>query len=221
MNSNLSDIQAIGFDLDNTLYGRDQAVNAWVRSIFPEDEALADAAIRHDNSGFIPRPDFYGWIAERVAWADDWKAVEARFQREVMSMIAKDSAIHAAVEALANRFRLGVLTNGDGHFQLKKFAYLGLDAHFAPGHVFATGDIGHHKPDPRSFQPLIDSFGLQAEQILFVGDNPENDIEGAAAVGLRTCWIQLFPEHRCGIEPDLVLKSVAELPRHLTGEAVK
>lgn len=212
MNAQLTNLKAIGFDLDNTLYSRDQAVNRWIRSIFGDDEATANAGIAYDNSGFIPRPDFYSWIAERVDWAEGWKDAEARFQREVMSMIEINAAIHEAVETLGKRYKLGILTNGDSGFQLKKFAKLGIEHHFDGSHVFATGDIGHHKPDQRAFQPLIDSFSLAAEDILFVGDNPENDIEGAAAMGMKTCWIQLFPEHSCAIEPDLTVSSVAELP---------
>ena len=129
-----------------------------------------------------------------------------------MDMIRIDRAIHDAVTILAEKFKLGVLTNGDAHFQLRKFAHLGFDGQFDGTHVFATGDIGHHKPDQRAFQPLIDSFSLDPAKILFVGDNPANDIEGAAATGMRTCWIRLFEEHTCGIEPDLTVTSVAELP---------
>ncbi len=215
MKDPLTDIQALGFDLDNTLYSRDQAVNAWIRSIFPGDPAMAQRAIAHDNSGFIPRSDFYGWVAERVDWAGDWRSVEARFQREVMGMIQFDPAIRDAVEVLAGRYRLGLLTNGESGFQLKKFAHLGISGHFDPNHVFATGDIGHHKPDSRAFQALIDAFELEPGKILFVGDNPGNDIEGAAAMGMRTCWIQLFAGHQCAVKPDLTVKSAAELPNVL------
>ena len=58
MNANLTDIEAIGFDLDNTLYSRDQAVNAWIRSTFAEDKALAEEGVAYDNSGFIPPARF-------------------------------------------------------------------------------------------------------------------------------------------------------------------
>ena len=215
MPDDLAGIEAIVFDLDNTLYSRDSAVNAWIESIFWDSPELAQEAIGYDNSGFVPRPDFYTWIDERVEWSNGWKEVEARFQEEVFQFVKADAANENAVIELAKSYRLGILTNGDGGFQLKKFVALGLDTHFDAKHVFATGDIGHHKPDLEAFTPVIASLELSPEKILFVGDNPENDIVGAANAGMRTAWIRLYADHQCAIRPDLTIQSVADLPTAL------
>jgi len=217
MASRLHGIAAIGFDLDNTLYDRDAAMSAWLKSIFPDNPGLAQEAIQRDNSGFIPRRDFYVWLSDRVDWARGWRDVEVRYQEEVLPFIAEDAAITEAIRDLALRYRLGILTNGGAHFQRLKFGLLKAAAFFAPERVFVSGEIGHDKPDARAFLPLMAALDADPEQILFVGDNPDNDIQGAAAHGMKTCWIRLAPHHMARVAPDLTLASVAELPAALLG----
>jgi putative hydrolase of the HAD superfamily len=201
--------------LDNTLYDRDAAMAAWIRSVFPGRPEVAEEALRLDDSGFIPRRRLYEWMVDRVDWASTWTEVARRYQNEVLAHVTDDPAITAAVAGLAGKYRLGVLTNGDGVFQREKLGRLGVAVCFEARFVFASGDIGHEKPDPRAFAPLLGALELDPGEVLFVGDNPTNDIEGAARLGMRTCWIRLAERHRCGVEPDLTLASVAQLPEWL------
>jgi len=211
VNVDPASITAIAFDLDNTLYSRDTAVHGWIRSILSPDEALIAEAIAFDNSGFVPRPDFYGWIADHVDWADTWQEVEQRVQQEIFEFVKVTPAINCALEVLANHYPLGLLTNGDGEFQRKKFAQLGIVPRFRPECCFATGELGVHKPERGAFEPLIEAFRLPAEEILFVGDNPVNDIQGAQELGMRTCWIQLREDHTCPVTPDWTVSCASEL----------
>jgi putative hydrolase of the HAD superfamily len=45
------------------------------------------------------------------------------------------------------------------------------------------------KPDPRIFAQALAELGCQAANTWFVGDDPVNDVRGAAAVGLRAIWL--------------------------------
>lgn len=207
-----STIAAIAFDLDNTLYCRDTAVHSWIRKALAPDDALIEEAIAYDNSGFLGRGEFYGWIAERVEWAANAHEVEQRIQKEIFEFVYADDRINQAIHELAERFPLGLLTNGEGWFQRKKFHQIGIAEKFRTDCVFATGEIGVHKPEAEAFLPMIKAFDLKPEQILFVGDNPVNDIVGAQESGMRTCWIQLKAEHQCPVAPDWTVQSVTELP---------
>jgi putative hydrolase of the HAD superfamily len=218
MSSSLPGIEAIAFDLDNTLYDRDAAMNAWLRSVFPDDPDLAEEAIRRDDSGFIPRRDLYVWLSARLPWAKTWREVEVRYQAEVLRWIADDPAITTAVGELMGRYKLAILTNGGGEFQRLKLARLEVAPCFDPGRIFVSGEIGHDKPDERAFRPMMAALGVDPERILFVGDNPVNDIEGAARLGMRTCWVRLASHHQCRVAPDFTVRSAAELPRLLHPE---
>jgi putative hydrolase of the HAD superfamily len=218
MSSPLSGIVAIGFDLDNTLYDRDTAMKAWLRSIFPGEPEVAELAIAVDDSGFIPRRELYTWLAERLSWAKDWRDIEVRYQADLMRLISDNPGMTMAVQELRRRFQLAVLTNGSGHFQRRKLGCLGVARCFEPDRIFVSGEIGYDKPDERAFRPMIQAFGVSPEEILFVGDNPSNDIEGAARLGMRTCWIRLSPHHECPVVPDFTLTSVELLPSILLND---
>ena len=45
------------------------------------------------------------------------------------------------------------------------------------------------KPSPRMFEIALDQLGLPADKVLMVGDNPETDIAGGLAAGVRTAFL--------------------------------
>ena len=44
---------------------------------------------------------------------------------------------------------------------------------------------GKTKPHPAIFQAALDELGVSAEEAVMVGDSPEDDVEGARALGMR------------------------------------
>jgi putative hydrolase of the HAD superfamily len=50
--------------------------------------------------------------------------------------------------------------------------------------VVVSDQVGFQKPDPRFFEEAIRRMNLRAEDIAFLGNNPRNDMEGAAAAGI-------------------------------------
>ena len=60
-----------------------------------------------------------------------------------------------------------------------------------------AGDEGIEKPDPRIFELALERRGLDAADAVYVGDNPEFDIEPAAALGMFPVLIdrrERFPD---------------------------
>lgn len=56
--------------------------------------------------------------------------------------------------------------------------------------VIISGEVHAKKPDPRIFEIALERLGTKPETTLFVGDDPECDIRGAASVGMRTRLFQ-------------------------------
>jgi putative hydrolase of the HAD superfamily len=89
---------------------------------------------------------------------------------------------HAVVSKMANRHRLGVLSNFDSRLHTI-LNHLGL-AHFFE-HVVVSSEVGVEKPSARMFGEALDRFDVRAEEVLHVGDEPEADWRGAREAGLR------------------------------------
>jgi 2-haloalkanoic acid dehalogenase type II len=74
------------------------------------------------------------------------------------------------------------------------------------------------KPDKRFFEIALQKSGLSADQVLFVGDSREQDIQGAHSVGMRTVLISetnqpaMMEVGRKTPEPDFRITKLSELP---------
>ena len=69
-----------------------------------------------------------------------------------------------------------------------------------------SGTHGKTKPHPAIFRAALEQLGVTAEEAAMVGDSPEDDVEGARALGMRAFLVDRedrFPEFE-GRLPDLL-----------------
>lgn len=87
----------------------------------------------------------------------------------------------------ARGVRLMLVSNW--HAGLRGFCRaLGLDAYFEV--IVSSFEAGYEKPDPRIFAIGCARLGLQPEQVLHIGDNQVDDVEGARAAGLGAVHLE-------------------------------
>lgn len=210
-------LHALLFDLDDTLWDRSAAMRGviarWLTRHYPEyASAVREAAVTEilawDGGGDCNRVAFAArWLAawpatreaDRGADCDasgpdadmatqaHWAAV----QQDLVHAASPDPRILAMLARLATRWPLALVTNGTSATQRGKLLRTGLDAAFHPQRIVVAGEAGVAKPDSRIFAQALGALGNpQPETCLFVGNHPVNDIAGAAAQGMRTCWIR-------------------------------
>jgi putative hydrolase of the HAD superfamily len=76
------------------------------------------------------------------------------------------------------------VTNGEAEWQHRKLRVTGIGA--LVDAVVISGEIGAAKPDPRPFHRACELLGVEPGTAIMVGDNPQCDIAGAEAAGLRS-----------------------------------
>ncbi len=114
------------------------------------------------------------------------------------------------VELTRRQLRLGVVTDAPRLKGWQRLVQLGLADFFEV--VVAAEDTGHHKPDPAPFKAALDALGVKPSEVLFVGDWPERDVSGAAAVGMRTAFARYGRPHHDGAHgADIEIGAVGEL----------
>lgn len=69
---------------------------------------------------------------------------------------------------------------------------------------------GIKKPDPRIFNKALNILNVQANEAIFVGDHPENDVLAAKKVGMKGIWKKDL--HWRNAEADLIVDDLGELP---------
>ncbi len=103
--------------------------------------------------------------------------------------------------------KLGVISNFEEWLE-RLLDDLGLTPFFSVRVI--SGVEGLEKPDPRIFRLAIERAGVTAESSVYVGDNPEFDVDPAAAVGMFPVLIDRrdrFPDAR-----GARITSLGELP---------
>ncbi len=92
--------------------------------------------------------------------------------------------------------------------------HLGINAFFNA--VVVSEETGWRKPSRKIFQEALNRLHTKAEEAVFIGDSPNEDIRGAKAAGLKTVFIpsqfntlqDLFESQQ---KPDYIAKSIQSI----------
>lgn len=114
-------------------------------------------------------------------------------------------------------YRLGIIANTawPGFCMDRAFAGVGL-LPFLSIRIY-SGDIGIAKPDPAIFHLAQRAGGLEGKRILYVGNDVEADIQGAAAVGWSTAFRRAGHATTDGLA-DVEFDDISELVRFCLGQ---
>lgn len=93
-----------------------------------------------------------------------------------------------AIKKLAQKYTLVILSNGFIEVQYQKIERSGLAPYFQ--HVVLSEEVGYQKPNPLIYQAALDKCGLQASEVLMIGDSWYSDIQGAIQAGIDQMWIR-------------------------------
>ncbi|MEZ6005184.1 MAG: HAD-IA family hydrolase [Planctomycetota bacterium] len=91
---------------------------------------------------------------------------------------------------VASGTRIGIITHGWTTKQAEKLIRLKLlPEYFAPDHVFISDAVGINKPNKKLYQVALSDLGLtDPSRVMYVGDNPPNDIAPPKELGMKTTW---------------------------------
>ena len=87
------------------------------------------------------------------------------------------------LEALKNRFRLHIITNGFDKVQQFKIENSGIESFFE--FVFTAEKVGFKKPHPEMFIHALKTVNTTAEASIMIGDSFEADILGSLNQGMQ------------------------------------
>lgn len=195
-------IEAVVFDLDDTLWPiaptimrAEQAMREWISANVPEVAARWDAdtlkLLRakliaadpslHNDVMALRRGTILAAFEACGGSAAQAEAAFELFRAERQKVTFYPDAL-PALERLARHFRLGVISNG-----FANVAAIGIGHHFDS--VVSAHEVGFSKPDPRIYAACAQRMGLAPQQMLYVGDDPHNDIVGPTLAGLQAAWI--------------------------------
>jgi len=201
----LRDQRAIVFDLDDTLYPYRAFVRSGFRAVacrLVADRGIPPAAVLRVLRRALAngrRGQELQELCARFELPESLVGSLADMIREHTPSLRLPRETAQVLRTLRRGWMLGVLTNGEPHVQRRKVAALGVEG-LVDAVLFATecGDRSG-KPAPSAFRAALDRLNVKAESAVFVGDDPRTNIEGAAAVGMKTIHVTSYfgEDERC------------------------
>jgi len=226
-------IRAIGFDLFNTLvmaepetlaraFSRMQE-NLEKNGFCPEAESFKKAYY-HAAMVFIKQAREDGrethnrfWISAALATfgyhvpPDDpriTETVDAYFSTFYDSCYCVPGA-RSMLERLKDQYQLGLLSNFT-HWPaaLEIINRLGLAPFFEVRLI--SGQVGYRKPHGEVFRRLTDGFCAPIDEIMYVGDDVDADVNGALASGIQPVWFTYVLDNKPPIPAHMAPSEVGE-----------
>lgn len=198
-------ITAIVFDVDDTLYDQQAAFQLAISAnfaILKEELAPLYLRFRHHSDAQFEKSVSGEWSLDQMrvyriqaAMRDfGYKISEAdarKFQADY-ERAQNDIQLPKEISALLNqadgRYKLAVITNGPAEHQQRKIRQLALQHWIPKEAMFISGAVGSAKPEIDIFRAAEEYLNVPAEEILYIGDSFENDVEGAKNAGWQVWW---------------------------------
>lgn len=217
-------IRAISLDLDDTLWPiepvivrAEQRLDEWLKTHAPHTAAAfpiaAMRALRERISAEHPHLS-HDFTAQRVLSlraaltshgydeAHVTRAFDAYYTARNEVELYPDAL--AALERLAARYPLVSISNGNADLER-----IGLKRFFR--HTISSRALGVAKPAAPIFHAACAELGLAPHEMLHVGDDPELDVAGARAAGLRCVWLKRHDAYAATPVADLTVRDLTEL----------
>jgi FMN hydrolase / 5-amino-6-(5-phospho-D-ribitylamino)uracil phosphatase len=115
-----------------------------------------------------------------------------------------------ALEWLSTRFPVVAVSNGNADVHR-----VGLGHHFHA--AFNAREFGVGKPDPRIFHAAADAAGVDAGEVLHIGDDAHLDVLGGLGAGMQVAWVNRanLPWDHAPLQPHTTVADLMALCRQI------
>lgn len=198
---------AIGFDLDNTLYNRNDHIKKMIVQL-NEKENL-DISTRDFIEVFNSRSEveyqkFIHGDKTRDAYRldrtlqtfealnidlsyDEMKAFNADYDARQSNLSLRPYAEEFMQKLIAEGHKLFIITNGSSRDQRNKLAHLKLESYIPKEYWYISGELDMTKPNKEIFQYVEEQ--ITSKKYLYIGDNHLNDIVPTQELGWTSIYI--------------------------------
>lgn len=172
----------------------------------------------------------YTWLRSLMGrYEDFWAVTESALRHAIrrLGLTASDADVARLMDAYLSLacfpdvrealdrlrgHRLAILSNGAPKMLAAAVTSSGLGGYFDA--VLSVDTAKIFKPSPRAYAIGPDTLGIPAGELLFISSNGW-DVAGAKAFGYRVAWCNRMnaADEELGVGADLVIRSLAELPR--------
>ena len=189
--SHLENMDAVIFDLDDTLYGEKEYVRSGYRAVatgFPQVDAMAEKLW----DAFEKRLPAIDAVLEREGISSpETNAKALQLYRSHMPQIALYPGVRSLLGRLKGKKLLGLITDGRPEGQRAKIEALGIGDDFQQ--IIITDDLGGvecRKPNQAAFIRMQQLLQVPFDRMVYIGDNPQKDFVAPEALGMGAIYFK-------------------------------
>jgi putative hydrolase of the HAD superfamily len=189
-------VQAVVFDLDDTLYAERDYVRSGYRAAAEHLRRMMGTVRRYEDDLWQlfrtgQSAKVFNTLSNRLALRLTEQQISELVEtyRNHIPTITPYSGIPDLLGRLHERYRLGLLSDGFLPAQKLKLEALKLERFF--DEVLYTEQLGREcwKPSPAGFSAIAERLGAPSEACAYVADNPAKDFVAPNALGWRTIQV--------------------------------
>lgn len=211
-------IKTVIFDLDGTLLNREASVKLFIDKQYDRlyevlghipKEIYIKRFIELDNHGYIWKDKVYKQLVDEFNLVNmTWEELLEDYLTEFKhSCVSFPNLMEMLEELKHNNFRLGMITNGMGQFQMDNIIALGIEKYFDV--ILVSEWEGIKKPNPKIFIDALEKLQAKASDTIYVGDHPDNDVKASKDVGMTSVWKR--NSHWDDVEADFIIDDLLEI----------
>ena len=186
----LSGIQAVIFDLDDTLYNEKAYVRSGYHAVaecLPEVKGAEEKLWHFFEEGKSAIDEL---LKAEGLFTEKRKRTCLQEYREHIPTIFLDADVRELLLRLRSEGRfLGIITDGRPEGQRAKIKALGLEA--LVDAIIVTDELGGvecRKPSPLAFEKMQEIADVPYDRMCYIGDNTKKDFIAPDKLGMRSIW---------------------------------
>lgn len=204
----MASIEAVCFDLDDTLCVRNQSLREIHEAVHERvdiEPFYTPADIRAVDFVDLPPADspqeFYEDSFRAIAENVGGDTEHAPTLAEATVTVVDETAVsfrrgaEQALEYTSKRYDIGLITNGTTEIQTAKLEKLGIRDVFDTVVICNPEADIPSKPDPEPFALALTNLDATPETTAHVGDSYDSDVVGAHNAGLQSIWVPPSESH--------------------------
>ena len=209
----MSNLRAVVFDLDDTLYAESEFVESGFRSVANwaalkwdlKEQAVFDEFVdlQLSSHGRV----FNAWLSVR-SLEESHAAEMVTVYRNHPPEIHPFPEVRSTIQTLRKKYRIGLVSDGFLATQKNKFQALELADLFDAVVFSDTFGRAHWKPDRKPFITVLEELQVAANNAIYIADNPTKDFLGARRAGMKSIRYR----NACGVYSKLEPQSEEQTP---------
>jgi FMN phosphatase YigB (HAD superfamily) len=185
-------VNAIGFDLDNTLYENNPEIDSRISLKIAQkvlEQCPRFKTVEETNKYLTEQYLKLGsrsLVIKGLGINDSGELVtDCIAEANILDLLQRDERLVSLLERTKQKYSTFIITAGVKEISMQKLERLGISPNLFDQKIYGDTSLAHRKTNGTIFQYLLDRSPFPASQHVYIGDNLKADILPPKSLGMK------------------------------------